>query len=153
MLINAEQHIAEEKGFTQAELAPFIVTRNWYRHSIAKAVHYTDGRLSVAERAGADWLLDKIAFAQKGEPVFAGEEFQVWALIVVGSAAALSSRMAMGGGCWRGGSTTPTSLSQASNLMRQRCDHAAGGVLRFVVVVSERTDAVKDCCTSILIVE
>ena len=81
--------MAEEKGFTQAELARFTGTENWYRHSVAKTVRYTDGMLFVAERAGAYWLIDEIAFAQKGEPALAGEEFQVWALIVEGKDASL----------------------------------------------------------------
>ena len=79
------------KGFTQAELAQFTGTENWYRHSIAKAVHYTDGMLFVAERAGAYWLIDEIAFAQKGEPALAGEEFQVWRLMVDQTSAILRS--------------------------------------------------------------
>ena len=81
--------MGKEKGFTAGELAQFTGTENWYRHSIAKSVHYTDGVLFVAERAGAYWLIDEIAFAQKGEPALAGEEFQVWALIFDGSAAIL----------------------------------------------------------------
>ena len=43
----------EKKFFTQSELAQFTGTENWYRHSIAKTVHYTDGMLFVAEWAGA----------------------------------------------------------------------------------------------------
>lgn len=81
--------MAEEMGFTQAELAQFTGTENWYRHSIAKTVHYTDGMLFVAERAGAYWLIDEIAFAQRGEPALAGEEFQLWTLIVDGTTAIL----------------------------------------------------------------
>ena len=80
-----------EKGkkFTQAELARFTGTENWYRHSIARNVHYTDGILFVAERAGAYWLIDEIAFALKTAAQLAGEEFQVWTLIVEGSSALL----------------------------------------------------------------
>ena len=45
--------------------------------------------LFVAERAGAYWLIDEIALAQRAEPVLAGEEFQVWTLTVDGKAAVL----------------------------------------------------------------
>ena len=77
------------KGFTQAELAQFTGTENWYRHSLARNVHYTDGMLFVAERAGAYWLIDEIALAQRDEPALRGEEFQVWTLTVDGKAAVL----------------------------------------------------------------
>ncbi len=66
----------KEKGFTQAELAQFTETGDWYRHSIARNVHYTDGMLFVAERAGAYWLIDEIALAQRGEAVLVGEKWQ-----------------------------------------------------------------------------
>jgi hypothetical protein len=36
----------------------------------------------VAEQAGAYWLLDEIAFAQRGDKNVAGEEFQLWKLMV-----------------------------------------------------------------------
>jgi hypothetical protein len=85
------------KGFTQTELAQFTGTENWYRHSIARNVHYTDGVLFVAERAGAYWLIDEIVLAQWGEAVLAGEEFQVWELIVEGSAAILRCEDGNGG--------------------------------------------------------
>ena len=81
--------MGKEKGFTTSELAQFTGTENWYRHALARNVHYTDGMLFVAERAGAYWLIDEIALAQRAEPVLAGEEFQVWALIVDGTAAVL----------------------------------------------------------------
>lgn len=81
--------MGNDKGLTPAELAQFTGTENWYRHPIARNVHYTDGILFVAQRAGAYWLIDEIALAQQGEPALAGEEFQIWALIVDGKAALL----------------------------------------------------------------
>jgi hypothetical protein len=36
----------------------------------------------VAEQAGAYWLLDEIAFAQRGDKNVAGEEFQLWKLML-----------------------------------------------------------------------
>ena len=77
------------KGLTASELAQFTGTENWYRHTLMRDVHYTDGMLFVAERAGAYWLIDEIALAQKAEVALAGEEFQVWTLIVEGSSALL----------------------------------------------------------------
>lgn len=76
--------MGNEKGFTQAELAQFTGTEKWYRHTLARNVHYTDGVLFVAERAGAYWLIDEIALAQKAEAQLASEEFQVWTLVVEG---------------------------------------------------------------------
>ena len=78
-----------EKRFTVEELAQFIGTEHWYRHQIVRCVLYTDGVHYVAERAGAFWLIDEVALAQRGEPALDGEEFQVWTLIVDGSAAIL----------------------------------------------------------------
>ena len=79
----------QEKGFTACEPAQFSGTENWYRHTLARNVHYTDGMLLVAERAGAYWLIDEIALAQKAEAALVGDEFQVWTLIVEGSSALL----------------------------------------------------------------
>jgi hypothetical protein len=81
--------MGEEKGFTEGELAQFIGTENWYRHTFVRNVHYTDGMLFVAERAGAYWLIDEIALAQKAEGALMNGEFQVWTLIVEGSTALL----------------------------------------------------------------
>ena len=78
-----------EKPFTIAELAQFTGTEHWYRHQIARGVLYTDGIQYVAERAGAYWLVDEVALAQRGVPALDGEEFQVWTLIVDGTAAIL----------------------------------------------------------------
>ena len=80
-----------EKGkvFTQAEPAQFTGTENWYEHSLAMPVHYTDGMLLVAERAGAYWHIDAVALSQREEAALASEEFLVWSLIVEGSSALL----------------------------------------------------------------
>lgn len=81
--------MGKEKGITASELAQFTGTENWYRHTLVQNVHYTDGMLFVAERAGAYWLIDEIALAQKAEGALMNEEFQVWTLIVEGSSALL----------------------------------------------------------------
>ena len=83
------KHMTTENSFTAAELAQFTGTARWYRHSLVKTVLYTDGVKFIAERAGAYWLIDEIALSQLGEPALKGEEFQVWTLIVDGTAAML----------------------------------------------------------------
>jgi hypothetical protein len=47
-----------------------------------RSILFTDGAKYVADKAGAYWLLDEIAFAQRGEKAVAAEEFQVWKLTV-----------------------------------------------------------------------
>jgi hypothetical protein len=46
-------------------LRQFNGTENWYRHGLIRNVAYTDGAQYVAEHAGAYWLLDIIAIAQR----------------------------------------------------------------------------------------
>lgn len=70
------------KSFTRAELRHFTGSEHWYRHPLVRSVLYTDGAKYVADSAGAYWLLDEIAFAQKSEPAVAAEEFQFWKLAV-----------------------------------------------------------------------
>ena len=72
----------DTKKLTAAELRQFTGTEQWYRHGIVRDVLYTDGAKYVAEQAGAYWLLDEIAFAQRGDKNVAGEEFQLWKLMV-----------------------------------------------------------------------
>lgn len=66
---------------TQSDLAQFTGSEQWYRHSLCRNVIYTEGVQFLAERAGAYWLIDKIATAQM-KPKIAAEEFQVWTLKV-----------------------------------------------------------------------
>jgi hypothetical protein len=68
--------------FSRAELRQFTGSENWYRHGLVREVLFTDGAKYVADNAGAYWLLDDIAFAQKREPAIAATEFQVWKLSV-----------------------------------------------------------------------
>jgi hypothetical protein len=68
--------------FTQADLHQFTGSEQWYRHGLVRNILFTDGAKYVADKGGAYWLLDEIAFAQKGEPKVAAEEFQVWTLTV-----------------------------------------------------------------------
>jgi hypothetical protein len=72
----------DSKTLAHADLHHFTGTENWYRHPFVRQVLYTDGAQYVAEKGGAYWLLDEIAFAQKGNPRVAAEPFQVWKLQV-----------------------------------------------------------------------
>ena len=65
---------------TQADLQQFTGSETWYRHTLVRDVLYTDGAQFLAERAGAYWLLDEIALAQRASPKVAAEAFQVWTL-------------------------------------------------------------------------
>lgn len=71
----------ESVKLSKADLAEFTGTEQWYRHPVVKNILYTDGIKYVAERAGAYWLIDEIAFLQTNLSV-KNEEFQVWTLIV-----------------------------------------------------------------------
>ena len=59
--------------FSLADLRQFTGTEQWYRHGLARNILFTDGAKYLADEAGAYWLLDEIAFAQKGIPVVAAE--------------------------------------------------------------------------------
>jgi hypothetical protein len=72
-----------------AELAQFTGTEQWYRHSLVRSILFTDGVKYVADTAGAYWLLDEIALAQRYVAKVRAEEFQVWKLVVRNSTATL----------------------------------------------------------------
>jgi hypothetical protein len=57
-------------------------TEPWHRHGIVPEVRYTDGAKYAADHAGANWLLDEIALAQRGDKAVAVEAFQLWKLTV-----------------------------------------------------------------------
>lgn len=64
---------------TESDLAQFTGSERWFRHSLCPNVLYTEGVQFLAERAGAYWLIDKIATLQ-GRPKIGAEDFQVWKL-------------------------------------------------------------------------
>lgn len=74
--------MAEKNSLTEADLAQFTGSEQLYRHSLVKRFCYTDGVKYIAERAGAYWLIDEIAFAQVNEVNLAMEGFQLWVLSV-----------------------------------------------------------------------
>jgi hypothetical protein len=63
----------DTKTLTAADLRQFTGTEQWYRHGIVRDVLFTDGAKYVADQAGAYWLIDEIAFAQRGDKQVAGE--------------------------------------------------------------------------------
>jgi hypothetical protein len=71
-----------EKKLTAADLRQFTGSEHWYGHGLVGNVLFTDGAKYLADQAGAYWLLDEIALAQRYEKKVAGETFQVWKLIV-----------------------------------------------------------------------
>jgi hypothetical protein len=60
----------------------FTGSEHWYRHPLASSITFTDGAKYVADAAGAYWLLNEIALAQRYVKEVAAEEFQVWTLAV-----------------------------------------------------------------------
>jgi len=74
--------MSDNDKLTEAELHQFTGSEHWYRHGLVRSILFTDGAKYLADKAGAYWLLDEIAFAQRGEKAVAAEEFQVWKLTV-----------------------------------------------------------------------
>ena len=63
-------------------LNQFTGSEHWYRFGLDPRVTCTDGAKYVADTAGAYWLLDEIALAQRFNKKVAAEEFQAWKLTV-----------------------------------------------------------------------
>jgi hypothetical protein len=79
---NKEAAMTEEKSLDSGIMSQFTGSECWYRHGLVPGITFTDGAKYVADQAGAYWLLDEIALAQKYEKKVAAEEFQVWKLTV-----------------------------------------------------------------------
>jgi len=79
------------KTLTESDLQQFTGSEHWYRHGLVPSVLFTDGAKHVADAAGAYWLLDEIALAQRIVKAVAAEEFQVWKLAVEADSSALLS--------------------------------------------------------------
>jgi hypothetical protein len=69
-------------SLTEADLRQFIGSEHWYRHALVRDILFTDGAKYLADAAGAYWLLDEIALAQKFHAPVAAEAFQLWQLTV-----------------------------------------------------------------------
>src|ERR1700730_15173147 len=57
--------MTDTKTLSKDDLTQFTGSEHWYRHAMVRDVLYTDGVQYVAETAGAYWLIDEIAFAQR----------------------------------------------------------------------------------------
>jgi hypothetical protein len=69
-------------SLTEADLRQFTGSEHWYRHALVRDILFTDGAKYLADAAGAYWLLDEIALAQKFNAPVAAEAFQLWTLTV-----------------------------------------------------------------------
>ena len=74
--------MSDTKTLDASDLRQFTGSENWYRHGLVRTILFTDGAKFLADRAGAYWLLDEIALAQRYDKRVAGEEFQFWKLTV-----------------------------------------------------------------------
>jgi hypothetical protein len=74
--------MSEAPTLCKADLCQFTGTEQWYSHPLILPVLYTDGVKYVADKAGAYWLIDEIAFAQRYEKSVIIEDFQCWKLKV-----------------------------------------------------------------------
>jgi hypothetical protein len=79
-LLEASAMIAN-KSIDPQIMSQFHGSEHWYRHWTG-GITFTDGAKYVADAAGAYWLLDEIALAQKYVKEVAAEEFQAWTLTV-----------------------------------------------------------------------
>jgi hypothetical protein len=70
------------KTLAKHELDHFTGSETWHRHALVRTVLFTDGVKYVADAGEAYWLIDEIAFAQKGNPSVRAEPFQSWTLKV-----------------------------------------------------------------------
>lgn len=71
-----------QKSLDPAVLSRFTGSEHWYRHGLVRRIVFTDGAKYIADQAGAYWLLDEIALAQRFDQKVAAEEFQAWKLAV-----------------------------------------------------------------------
>lgn len=74
--------MSDTKTLTAADLDQFTGSENWYRHALNRSIVFTDGAKFLADKAGAYWLLDEIALAQRYKAKVAAEPFQCWKLAV-----------------------------------------------------------------------
>jgi hypothetical protein len=63
-------------------MSQFTGSEHWYRFGLDPKITCTDGAKYVADTAGAYWLLDEIALAQRFDAKVNAEDFQVWKLTV-----------------------------------------------------------------------
>jgi hypothetical protein len=66
-----------------------VWTEQWHHHGLCRNVLYTDGVKYLGDKAGAYWLIDKIATMQIDRKI-GEEQFQVWRLVVKDGRATLT---------------------------------------------------------------
>jgi hypothetical protein len=71
-----------DKSLDPDIMSQFTGSEHWYRFGLDPRITCTDGAKYVADTAGAYWLLEEIALAQRFEKSVATEGFQVWKLEV-----------------------------------------------------------------------
>ena len=81
-MTNEASSVDRAARLTDDQLSQFTGSEHWYRHGLARDILFTDGAKYIADHGGAFWLLDEIAFAQRGQKRVAAQEFQVWKLAV-----------------------------------------------------------------------
>jgi hypothetical protein len=64
------------------DLRNFTGSETFYRHPMNRKIVFTEGVKYVADTAGAYWLIDELAFAQRYQAKVAAENFQAWKLTV-----------------------------------------------------------------------
>jgi hypothetical protein len=74
--------MSKEKSLDPVIMGQFTGSGHRYRFGIDPRITCTDGAKYVADTAGAYWLLDEIALANRYEKKVVAEEFQVWKLAV-----------------------------------------------------------------------
>jgi hypothetical protein len=72
----------KENSLDPEIMRQFHGSEHWYRHGLIRTIVFTDGAKYVGDAAGAYWLLDEIALAQRYIKAVAAEEFQIWKLTV-----------------------------------------------------------------------
>ena len=74
--------MTKTKSLNQNILSQFTGSEHWYRFGLDPRITCTDGAKYVADAAGAYWLLEEIALAQRFDKKVATKRFQVWKLAV-----------------------------------------------------------------------
>jgi hypothetical protein len=67
-------------NLTLSDLRGFNGSEQFFRHTLYRSLIYTQGIQYLAENAGAYWLIDEVATANKFSHPVKQEAFQVWKL-------------------------------------------------------------------------
>src|ERR1700719_3367107 len=67
---------AKDNSLDPEIVSQFHGSEHWYRHGLVPTILFTDGAKYVADAAGAYWLLDEIALAQRYVKTVAPRNFR-----------------------------------------------------------------------------